>query len=138
MEPSLLASSPTILVGNIRGLNPSMSYSKIDFLRDLAIDKNSIAIAITESHLNDKIYDHEINIKGWAHSRSDRVNRNGGGVIVYVKDNLTMSDENAFSNSMCESVAIYQPLSDLVNITTIRPPSCVAEKFEESITAISN
>ena len=87
-----------MISANIRGLNPGMKYSKIEYLNDLASDKNAIIIAITESHLCEGILDSEISIKGWAHVRSDRKDRIGGGVIVYVKDSYTISNEISFSN----------------------------------------
>ena len=65
----------TMISANIRGLNPGMKYSKIEYLNDLASDKNAIIIAITESHLCESILDSKISIKGWAHVRSDRKDR---------------------------------------------------------------
>ena len=54
----------TMIQANIRGLNPEMSHSKIEYLNDLASDKNAIIIAITESHLSEGVLDSEISIKG--------------------------------------------------------------------------
>ena len=67
-EPKL----PTLISANIRGLNPGMKYSKIEYLSDLASENNAIAIAVTESHLNEGDQDCEVAIKGWSHIRGDR------------------------------------------------------------------
>ena len=68
---------------------------------------NSVVISLTESHLCDEIFDSEIQLEGWSHVRSDRRNRQGGGVITYVKDHLTLSREKMFSDSMTEILCVY-------------------------------
>ena len=97
----------SIVTGNIRGLNPGASYSKIEYLSDLANDNGSYIISMTESHLSDYITDQEIAINGWSSHRSDRTGRTGGGVITYCRENLIISDENIFSDSMSESLCLY-------------------------------
>ena len=78
----------TIITGNIRGLNPSIHYSKIEYLTDLAKKSSSYIITLTESHLNSGISDYKINMNGWSIHRSDRVGRKGGGVITLVNNDL--------------------------------------------------
>lgn len=73
-----------------------MKYSKIEYLSDLASENNAIAIAVTESHLNEGDQDCEVAIKGWSHIRGDRKDKSGGGVIVYVKENYTISSDMSF------------------------------------------
>ena len=41
-----------MITGNIRGLNPGIHYSKIEYLKDLAYDKKACIISLTESHLS--------------------------------------------------------------------------------------
>ena len=91
-DPELLS----IITGNIRGLNPGQTHSKMEFLNDLSKVNNSIIISLTKSHLCDKILDSEVQLDGWSHVRSDRIKRSGGGVITFVKDHLTMSREKVF------------------------------------------
>ena len=79
MDPKLPL---TVITSNIRGLNPGNSYSKLEYMRDLASENNSVIISLTESHLSENISDEEVAINGWAHVRSDRLNRRGRGVIV--------------------------------------------------------
>ena len=80
MGPSDLLQS--IVTGNIRGLNPGVNYSKIEYLSDLADNNGSYINSITESHLSDSISDYEVAIDGWSLYRADRTGRTGGGVIT--------------------------------------------------------
>ena len=99
---------PTSMISaNIRGLNPGMSHSKIEYINDISKENNAVIISLTESHLHEGILDSEINIKGWRNVRSGRRNRSGGGVIVYVKEKYTISCEDCYSNSVCESICLY-------------------------------
>ena len=54
-----------------------------------------------------------------------------------IDENVPISEIFSFSNSVCEAVAIFLPISDLVIITMYRPPLCMAEKYEECIIAIN-
>ena len=92
----------SIITGNIRGINPGIHSSKIDQIKDLAIDKESFLITLTESHLSDGIGDNELHMDGWMISRSDRYGRYGGGVLTMIKDNLTVADEYSGSDGMTE------------------------------------
>ena len=56
LEPVVLS---TIIIGNIRGLNPGIHYSKIEYLKHLAIDKEAYIITLTESHLSKDITSEE-------------------------------------------------------------------------------
>ena len=127
---------PSMISANIRGLNPGMKYSKIEYLNDLANDKNAIIMAITESHLSEGILDSEISIKGWAHVRADRDNWIGGGVIVYVKDDYTISSEISFSNSVCETVCIYINKLNIGLVTIYQLPNSDNDEFIEWIDKI--
>ena len=125
-----------MITGNIRGLNPGQSYSKIEYLRDLSVVNNSAVISLTESHLSDNILDSEIQIDGWTHFRSDRTNRTGGGVITYIKDHLTTSRERKFSDSMTEILCVYIHELNIGLITVYRPPDCKSESFDKGMDVI--
>ena len=80
----------------------------------------------------------EITKEGWNIFCSDRKDRICGGVSIYIDENIPLSEKFNFSNSMCESVGIFLPLSEVVIITTYWPPNCTKEKFSESMSAISD
>ena len=119
----------TMISANIRGLNPGMSYSKIEYMTDISKENNAVIISLTESHLHEGILDSEINIKDWTNVRSDRRNRSGGGVIVYVKDKYTISCEDCYSNSVCESICLYINELNIGIITIYRPPNSGNSEF---------
>ena len=66
-------------------------------------------IIVTESHLNEYIASEELNISDWTLHRADRSNRWGGGVAIYVKNDMIITDKFTFSNDYCEIIRIYIP-----------------------------
>ena len=125
-----------ILFGNIQGLYISKDLNKPSILLDMAKIYDAFCICLCETHLSDNISDSEIVTEGWNIFRSDRKDRICGGVSIYINENIPISEKFTFSNSMCETVGIFLPLSEIVIITTYRPPNCSHEKFQESICAI--
>ena len=91
---------------------------------------------MTESHLSEKISDHEINIEGWSSHRADRINRNSGGVITFCRENLIISDENIYSDSTSESLCLYISNMNMIMITIYRPPNCDKISFKNNLSSI--
>ena len=83
---------------NIRSL-----ISKVSELRILANNCSASIIAISETWLDSSISDSEISINGYTVIRSDR-NREGGGVCLYIKDNLAFNYRSDLSNDNVESL----------------------------------
>ena len=54
--------SKSMISANIRGLNPGMSHSKLEYMNDLSKENNAIIISLT-------FLDPEINIKGWTNKK---------------------------------------------------------------------
>ena len=71
---------------NINGI-----IGKIDKLRLLVADsKQQIGIfSITETHINDTVKNSDLNIPGYTIERRDRENGPHGGVVLYIRDDLT-------------------------------------------------
>ena len=107
MELGAASILPTLIFGNIRGLKPGFRDNKIEYIKLLAKQNNTEIIAMTESHLKDRVNDYEIHIDGFSSLRSDRSVREGGGIVVYIKDHLTASDEFNDSDSMNELLCVY-------------------------------
>ena len=123
---------PSIIQGNVRGLG-SYDRHKILTLARLAVDYNSVAIALTESHLSSEIEDSEINIEGWSLFRGDRSNRNCGGSIIYIKEGLPVSNKLSFSNDYCDISALYLSDRNVAIVSLYRPPQCPTQKFLEAL-----
>jgi hypothetical protein len=68
---------------NVRSILPH-----IDELRLIFKDNSPAVIAITETWLDDSVADSEVEIYGYSLHRLDRCNKRGGGVALYLSNNL--------------------------------------------------
>ena len=75
---------------NVNGLKSKLSEISL-LIHSAKLD----ILAITESHLSDKIPDTEINIEGYFLSRKDRDDgRKGGGTMIYYRESLNVLEHN--------------------------------------------
>ena len=88
-----------VIIGNTQGLFPRCHQSKVPYYNDLAKEHNSPLICLTESHLHAGVLDAEISIKGMMVYRSDRQEREKGGVITYLREDLAEVSELKYSNT---------------------------------------
>ena len=74
-----------VLHSNVNGL-----LGKIDQIRLLLAEtgRNVQIFQVTESHLDDSIPDSFVNVFGYNLIRKDRKNGPGGGVCIYIRDDL--------------------------------------------------
>jgi len=75
---------PSLLLLNARSLLP-----KIDELRIISHIRSPDVICVTETWFNDSIESSLINISNYNVARSDRSYRRGGGVAVYLRQNIS-------------------------------------------------
>ena len=68
-------------------------------------DKPLDLIAINESKIDDTVLDREIHIIGYNMIRKDR-NRNGGGVIIYLRDTISFSERNDLTSNSLEFICL--------------------------------
>ena len=87
---------------------------------------------------NDDIINAEIIMPGFKLEGSDRVNRIGGGVCLYINSKLSFKTILKFSNSCCEVLAVDIPKLSLIIIVFYRPPSCSISLFAEAISALKS
>ena len=85
---------------NIQGIYTSNKEGKLGLLKDIAFETNAMVIALTESHLSRDIQDSEIKIEGYETFRSDRLNGEKGGILVYTKTSLGLGVTNLDSGSI--------------------------------------
>ena len=127
-----------IIYCNIRGIIPGLRRDKLIYLSTVADELNASFIKITESHLNETNTEAETYMPGWQQIRADRILRQKGGVIMYIRDQLTVEYSLTFSNSFVEFVALFIPSLDLALVTVYRPPAVPAIKFSEALIKIDN
>ena len=80
----------------------------------------------------------ELTTEGWDLYRTDRLERFGGGVAVYIKQSFTASDQLNFSSDMCELLGLYLPLSKTAIVTLYRPPSCEVSDFSQALDSVKS
>ena len=57
-------------------------------------------MAFAETYLKEEIKEAEFNIKGYSHVASHRKKREGGGVIIYINEDLTYQHLISVSDEM--------------------------------------
>ena len=137
---SLAKVGSSIIFGNIAGLYPNTNKVKVKFLAEKAEERNSIIIALSESHLKSKILDAEIHIPGYQLFRADRQDHiKNGGVIVYVKESFANGLKLLTSgcNGVVEWLCLYLPTINAVLVNIYRPPSCPEALFKHALGEVS-
>ena len=115
---------------NIRVLyvNSRSLRNKFSELEEAVLTENYDVIGVTETWLNTEARDYlaEYNIPGYTIFEKSRVNRNGGGILLYIKSNLNPVQ---VSKPLITNVdALYVLLKDnngakLAIVLLYRPPS---------------
>ena len=80
-------------------------------------------ILITESHLDNTVFDAEVNLANYNLLRSDRVDRSHGGVILYSYKDIIIDDSSTYSDKQCSAAMIYSKHQSIILITIYRPPN---------------
>ena len=98
-------------------------------------DKSTLAIVLTETHLNQNINDNEIKIDGYNLYRKDRTDRSHGGVAIYVNDNVDSQIYKSFSNKVCEFLSVKLKIHSkyIILASLYRPPDTTSHEFNEVI-----
>ena len=101
-------------------------------------------IAITESWLKSYITDAQVEIKNYQVFRSDRPDRVGGGCLLYVHEQLVVTESTHYEDRSNNMVMCYVKSCNTVFATVYRPPGAdtvgfkrLLDKLQESIDDIS-
>lgn len=120
---------------NIRSLR-----GKLDELNVLISHcRNIDIIVLNETWLNEEILDSKVEIRGYSLYRNDRVNRSGGGVAIYVRDNIITLRRTDLESIAMENlwIEVNIPKSKSILIGTYyRPPNQsldFMESFKENM-----
>ena len=116
---------------NAHGINPSFSSHKVKLqqIREW-VGTSHFKIpffVITESWLNEGVFDAEISIEGFTIYRADRVERKQGGVVIYISSDIPATDVKIFSSTYCEAVSVYMETANTVLSGVYRPPASYSE-----------
>ena len=95
---------------------------KIKFLMEQCQEERPCFMAFAETCLKNEIKEVEFEIKGYSHVTSHRKNRKGGGVVIYINDNLTYQTLVSISDEICSIVAIHINEWNAVVFMAYRPP----------------
>ena len=95
---------------------------KIPFLREQCETEKPYFLGFSETHLRNDIKEAEFNIPGYSHEISNRTNREGGGVILYINNELTYKKLASISDEMCSMVGVHIYEINLIVFVVYRPP----------------
>lgn len=109
------ASVPSYLLTNIRSLKNKFEEASTT----IQLHQCDINI-ITETWLFSGIEDQSVNIPGFTHIRKDRKST-GGGVMIYLKDNISYEQYTQTNYEKSENIIIYVPTYNLLLIALYHP-----------------
>ena len=89
----------------IASLNVNSIVKHIDEMRILLESKSIDILLIHESKIDDTVLDNEIYISDYKIIRNDR-NRNGGGVIMYLRQLLSFTERNDLVVDSLEMICV--------------------------------
>ena len=123
---------------NVQGINPNVIKQKLKIKAMEEEVNNSDKIipffAATETHLNENIFDAEVQIRNYSIIRSDRaLPRKQGGVALYLHHTIAIDDTMKFSDQYTEAVAVYIKKSKLLIIVTYRAPNTPIASFRSCL-----
>lgn len=128
---------------NILLINARSIMNKIDELQCIISNETNLNfICLTETWLKPEIPDFAINIDGYICYRSDRNDRKGGGVCMYVKENFVVRQWNMVNKPISIEALVLQilmPLKLVICVVYIPPQitqdsaisDCIIDTFDQ-------
>ena len=119
-------------------MNPSInskSFWKIPYLTEHIEESNENIpiIIILETWLQAHVTDAQINIPHYQIIRSDRKKRDRGGALMYLHEDLPVSNEKTFDDGTCEVAICEVPTVKTIIVSIYRPPETSHEIFQNSL-----
>ena len=81
--------------------------------------------------------DNELNIGSYNIVRSDRLNRSGGGICIYISSSVQCKTCVAYSNSVCKFLIVKIHSPDIYIVLKYRPPDCKIHEFSDIIDKVN-
>ncbi len=107
--------------------------SKLPYIKDMAHEYKAKFIALTETHLRPDVLDSEIQLPGYTVNRSDRLNRSHGGVLLYIRNDVTSTILRSHSDQYCSTLIVKDNRANLVIIVIYKPPDCPTDSFRTAL-----
>merc|ERR1712002_620578 len=79
--------------------------------------------------LKESILEAEFSIDGYTYVASHRVNRGGGGVIIYIRKDVAYKILTTVSDEMCSMVAVHLERLNVIVFMVYRPPPGYKSKY---------
>ena len=118
---------------------PSLS-NKMDLFRALITEEKRDLIGITETWIdkNTRDFIEEYNVHGYRLFKKDRINKEGGGVMLYIREFLEPVEKKVELNQEILEVEINN-LQKKINLFLLyRPPHQSAERDNELYSFLQN
>lgn len=89
----------------------SLMAHKDEIQHQIMKKMNPAVIALSETRLTDEIEDYEVNVPGYSMIRCDAENRNTGGVVLYIRDDIRYEPiltKKLESNCWCAAIEVKE------------------------------
>ena len=121
-------------------LNARSIINKKDELNIMVDDIKPHIIGITETWANNDITDAELGLEGYAMFRKDRMGRRGGGVLLYIKENIPAYEVQLQEEADCNEAIWCKLVTGHTTVTigvVYRCPNITKQNNEKIYNAIS-
>ena len=97
-------------------------------------------MGVCETWLSPAVLDAEVchDFPGYTILRADRVNRQGGGVALYLKDTLSGDVIDSFDNGVCQAIVVMIHQLNTCVCVCYRPPDTRQSEFSEMMQSIDS
>ena len=125
-------------------MNPSATSSqrwKIEHLRNLISDSPNnrfLVIALTETWLKPLISDAQIDIGPFIPYRSDRVNRECGGALLYIHKQIPVNDVKIFDDDIYQAVFCVSSATSHMFASVYKPCDATDKSFTDILHFLDN
>ncbi|VDL92068.1 unnamed protein product [Schistocephalus solidus] len=116
--------------------NAQSMLSKLDELKIHVCDLSSHIISLTETWLSQHVDDREVTMAGYQLFRTDRKERQGGGVLIYVKSKLTVLDKTDELASTSEAIWLSIKVSGSSSLDVLKADAFLLEELEKIATQL--
>jgi exonuclease III len=121
---------------NIAQINCRSLFPKLDEIAYMITKAKIDILCLTETWLDESVLDSDILIDGYMLFRKDRGGR-GGGVAIYVRDNINFIDRSVTLHNGVEAVLVEivsRTKNPNILLTCMyRPPNCSADIFDNIV-----